>query len=152
MEKETIKENIEKISGIEKAINEIKALFTADKKEEATPEVKTEEPAKVETPEAKVEFNHVEFEKNYNEFKTSNEAAFKSMEEKFVAFEAQIKTANDTITKQGEILTQTFALVEKLAEAPVALSKQTKKEGVTEKKGTDWEADLKEWRKTYLQK
>lgn len=152
MEKETIKENLGLLPEIKTALAEIKALFTAEKKEEAPVEVvaePTKEEVKVE--EAKVEFNHVEFEKNYNEFKTSNEKAIADMNEKFVSFEAQIKTANETITKQGEILSQTFALVEKLAEAPVALSKQAKKEGVKKNVSVeDYEKELNDWRSKYM--
>lgn len=155
MEKETIKENLGLLPEIKTALAEIKALFTTEKKEEVAPAEAVTEPAKeeVKVEEAKVEFNHVEFEKNYNEFKTSNEKAIADMNEKFVSFEAQIKTANDTITKQGEILSQTFALVEKLAEAPVALSKQSKKEGVKKSASVDdYEKELSEWRAKYMSK
>jgi hypothetical protein len=147
MDKENIKENLGLLPEIKAALTEIKALFTTEKAEvvtEAVAEVVAEVP-KVE--ETKVEFNHEEFTKNFNEFKTSNDETIKSFNDKFASFEAQIKTANDTITKQGEILSQTFALVEKLAEAPVALSKQTKKEGVAEvKTNENWLAEMAEWR------
>ena len=149
MEKETIKENIEKISGIEKAVNELKALFSSDKKETPKEEVKAEEPV-IAKEEAKVEFNHEEFTKNFNDYKTSNDEKFKSYETKFEAFEAQIKSATETIASQGEILKQTFALVEKLAEAPVAMSKQAKKEGVKKDTPVDYDQEMAEWRKKYI--
>jgi hypothetical protein len=151
MEKETIKENLGLLPEIKAALTEIKALFTAEKVEEvapATPEVVTEPIV-----EAKVEFNHEEFTKNFNEFKTSNDTKLASYDEKFTAFEAQLKSANETISKQAEVLNKTFALVEKLAEAPVALSKQVAKEAV--KKNVtieDYEAEMSAWRAKYLQK
>jgi len=150
MNKENIKENLGLLPEIKSALAEIKALFTSEKSEavvEAVAEVIAEVP-KVE--EAKVEFNHEEFTKNFNDFKTSNDETIKSFNDKFTAFEAQIKAANDTITKQGEILTQTFALVEKLAEAPVALSKQVAKEGVKKEASIeDFAAEMQEWRNKY---
>ena len=150
MNKENIKENLGLLPEIKSALAEIKALFTSEKSEavvEAVAEVIAEVP-KVE--EAKVEFNHEEFTKNFNDFKTSNDETIKSFNDKFTAFEAQIKAANDTITKQGEILTQTFALVEKLAEAPVALSKQAAKEGVKKEVSIeDFAAEMQEWRNKY---
>lgn len=126
MEKETVKENIEKISGIETMLKEVKALFSTEKKENP----KAETPAEP-TKETKVEFNHEEFTKNFNDYKSSIEEKFKSAEEKLTAFEAQIKTATDTISKQDEQLKKMFALVEKALVTPVAASKQTKKEGVS---------------------
>ena len=124
-----VKENLTSIPAIKTALDEIKALFTSEKKvevkEEAKPEVAAEPVV-----EAKVEFNHEEFTKNFNEFKASNEATIKSFDEKFVAFEASLKTANETIAKQDELLKKTFALVEKVLEAPVALSAVKKKDGV----------------------
>ena len=123
-----VKENLTSIPAIKTALDEIKALFTSEKKvevEEVKPEVATEVVA-----EAKVEFNHEEFTKEYNAFKSANEATIKSFEEKFVAFEASLSAANETIAKQDEMLKKTFALVEKVLEAPVAMSAQKKKDGV----------------------
>ena len=124
METNTIKENLGLIPEIKTMLSEVKALFTTEKVEE-TPAVVAETPIVAETPvvEAKVEFNHVEFTEGYEKFKTS-------VDEKFVAFEAQITAANETIAKQDEMLKKTFALVEKVLEAPVAMSTQKKKEGV----------------------
>jgi hypothetical protein len=152
MEKETIKENLGLLPEIKTAIAELKALFSTDKKEEVKPEVAPEvKPEPV--VEAKVEFNHEEFTKNFNDYKTSNEAKLASYDEKIVAFEAQLKAANETITKQADILAQTFALVEKLAEAPVALSKQVAKEGVRkDARVADYEAEMAEWRNKYMTK
>lgn len=130
MEKETIKENIEKISGIETMLKEVKALFSTEKKEEVkaevTPVVAESEPVA----EVKVEFNHEEFTKNFNDFKSSIEAQATSYNEKFVAFEAQITEANAVIAKQGEQLTKMFSLVEKALSTPVVASTQKKKEGI----------------------
>lgn len=132
MEKETIKETLEKIPLIQKGIEELKAFFSAPKAETPAPQA---DPAKPETPaepakEAKVEFNHEAFTKEFNDYKASNDEKFKSFEDKITAFEAQIKAANDTITKQDEALKKTYAIVEKILELPTQLSKQTKKEGV----------------------
>jgi hypothetical protein len=125
-----VKENLTSIPAIKTALDEIKALFSIEKKVEAPVEV-VAEPAKVEVPaETKVEFNHEEFTKEYNAFKSANEATIKSFEEKFVAFEASLSAANETIAKQDEMLKKTFALVEKVLEAPVAMSAQKKKDGV----------------------
>ena len=127
METNTIKENLGLIPEIKTMLSEVKALFTTEKVE-AKVEAKAEdapvaEPVAEPIVEAKVEFNHVEFTEGYEKFKTS-------VDEKFVAFEAQITAANETIAKQDEMLKKTFALVEKVLEAPVALSTQKKKEGV----------------------
>ena len=124
-----VKENLTSIPAIKTALDEIKALFTSEKKVEVVEEVKPEVTAEV-VAEAKVEFNHEEFTKNFNEFKTSNETKLASYDEKFTAFEAQLKAANDTIAKQDEMLKKTFALVEKVLETPVALSAVKKKDGV----------------------
>lgn len=124
-----VKENLTSIPAIKTALDEIKALFTSEKKVEVVEEVKPEVATEV-VAEAKVEFNHEEFTKNFNEFKTSNETKLASYDEKFTAFEAQLKEANDTIARQDEMLKKTFALVEKVLEAPVALSAVKKKDGV----------------------
>lgn len=125
METNTIKENLGLIPEIKTMLSEVKALFTTEKVEAKAEAPVVAEDAPVAEPiaEAKVEFNHVEFTEGYEKFKTG-------VDEKFVAFEAQIKAANETIAKQDEMLKKTFALVEKVLEAPVALSTQKKKEGV----------------------
>ena len=126
-----VKENIGFIPEIKKALDELKALFSSEKVE-----VKAEAVVEETKAEVKEELKADDYTKNFNEFKTNSEAKFSSYEEKFTAFEAQIKTANDTITKQDEQLKKMFSVIEvltnKFNEFPTALSKQAKKEGVKE--------------------
>lgn len=154
MDNKEVAQKLNEVTEVKTMLSELKAFVFG--KEEKKEEVKVEVPV-VETPaaevkeEVKVEFNHEEFTKNFNDYKTSIEEKFKSSEAKLVEFEAQIKSANETIARQEEILTKTFALVEKLAEAPVALSKQAKKEGVKKEVSiSDYEKDMNEWRAKYI--
>ena len=152
MEKQEIKQNLGLIPEIKKALEEVKALFSSTEKprDAAAPSAEpTPSPAPAQTEPVKIEFNHEEFTKNFNDYKTSNEEKFKSFEEKFIAFESQLKSANETIAKQEDTLKKTFALVEKVLEAPAQMSKQTKKEGVKVKSIFDmsFEEQLQEFQK-----
>lgn len=132
MEKETVESKLNFIPEIKTALAELKALFTSEKKGESPTEVTAEVPVITEpvAEPAKVEFNA---EAAITEFKASITEALKSHEDKFSAFDAQIKTANDAITKQDETLKKFFSLVEMLTEkvnsVPTGMARQVKKEG-----------------------
>lgn len=150
MEKETIKENLGAIPEIKALVSglaeQFKAYFNTEKKEEPKVETPVTEAPKAEEP-AKVEFDFAaEFKKitdKIDEANTSVEGKFKAYDEKFAAFEAEIVTAKETISKQNDLLKKTQELVEAI---PTAFSSQKSKDGVaktTEKKETPAPATLK---------
>lgn len=125
MENKEVVQKLNEVTEVKTMLTELKAFIFGKEENKPTEAVVAEATT---TEPVKTEFNFDAFSKEYNEYKTSIAEKFKSSDEKLTAFEAQIKSANDTITKQDEQLKKMFSLVEKALETPVAASSQKAKD------------------------